>query len=172
MKNIMILLLCLSCASCILDGTDTGNPGIDNPTNCSDSGCDQMSGGGYESKISGVIYEVCQLINDCKSQSMDSCRKALKTQRNIDTEVGLADSDYETVNDIIIAERYGFLIADSQAARICEEDISRLECIDTGVDESYDASLNNPYEKTADVLPTSCIDIFSNSPSDEEEDTD
>ncbi len=157
MRFLQLLLICLLLSSCLVEGTDTGNPGIE----CDSFGdCQANSDPESLTSISAVVDSLCLLINECEGPSTSSCQSSLYEQDNIDTEVGLDDLAFASVQEIINAERQGLIQADLDVLGLCIEDIEKIDCSDSGVDDSFDPGLTNPYEKTANVIPVSCSSLY------------
>lgn len=159
MKTIRWILLSFLMASCLGQGTDTGNPGY----NCGAYTCTAMSGDNSSKVIAmeSLIYNLCLVIKDCKSQVVDTCRSRLRQQTNLIAKVGLSDVDFASAQAVIDAEEDGLLDFDTDQLDTCLLDTRALQCDDTGVDDTYDPGLTNPYEKTADIVPASCSTIFN-----------
>lgn len=161
MRNLILIFLFLILNSCVGDGTDTGNPGL----TCIEGGSCTVASIGDENQsrviaLESVFYNMCLVVNECKNQSTLSCRSALRTQSNIDVEVGLEENEFEDAQAIIDAEYDELLAHDSDVLSACIDDLDRLTCRDEVVENAYNPAKANPYEQAVEMIPTSCRTLF------------
>lgn len=152
MKILQLTFLLSLLVSCKIDGTDTGNPGLDVPA----SGEYPIS----EMFLGKVVEASCELLNRCHGGSITNCPQGIFSQTNIDTEIGLFPSDYRDLAAVQTALVNGDLTADFQALDLCAQEIEALSCAVAEVSDAYDPTLTNPLEGVAAMLPLSCTGIF------------
>lgn len=146
MRYIFMLSLLLT-VSCKYQGTDTGNPV---PVNGSTTATYLI--------ISTVCAKVesCQILadtDDCISQNLSS------TDFGIKLGLPLAQQSW-SLSKIDVEEDLGNIMPNLVNTKQCVVDLGALTCAEPVVQDAYDVSLLNPYEKVKDVLPASCATVF------------
>lgn len=149
---LFLTLVALLLSSCLVEGTDTGNPGLADPS---------LSNEGDSSEpIDYFAIKICQTIDDCHPTAPDNCFQLMLTQNNIDTELGLEVDEYETFAIIRTEAREGRLTVNSEAFDLCIDDIEALTCESSEVANAYNPSLSNSLEGVAEMIPSSCQNFF------------
>ena len=139
MKTLVCLIFLSVLSACSGNGTNTGNPTIDNssPNN------GQMPVSGRESQI--LANALCDKIKTCFPSSSDStCKSQIISLANFTDEV-LLNPPYATLADLEIDVQNTAFTFNTTSLNTCLTSITNLSCGDSLVTGSYSSSSPNNY---------------------------
>lgn len=141
-------------------GTDTGNPfhSGDSRSSAGDTWPIQI---GEEPFSFSLAKTVCSKLSQCHADlTFSACTTHFYLIENIDTEVGLPEGTYSTINAIYDAEKNEEIVANTSASAACINDYNKLTCSDVEIVNSWIPENSSPMLRFAESLPTSCINVF------------
>jgi hypothetical protein len=132
-------------------GTDTGNPGLINPS----------SGMGTPIFVEQAVASTCRKMMDCHpGLSEADCRHGLYSLNNLDTVFGLQDERYATLADVAAAELKGELSPKSDSAVSCLKSISQLTCSDPLVVQAYQPLAPQKFSEVHKIFAPVCQSVY------------